>query len=115
MENKQKDMEELLKAELKKEEEKILEEIAEDKSLENVSVPEDLDNKLIEMIREYEAQQNVYDMLSEKDKEALRLGREMQALRENGKDIENDTEDKEEPSPESVSEFVLGIMLQRAA
>ena len=78
----------LLKAELEKEAGEIMEEMDSDESLQDISFPEDLDEKMWSKIQEYEEQQKAYEKLSDDDKEALRLGREVQALRggENTKD-----------------------------
>lgn len=78
----------LLKAELEKEAGEIMEEMDSDESLQDISFPEDLDEKMWSKIQEYEEQQKAYEKLSDADKEAIRLGREVQALRggENTKD-----------------------------
>ena len=59
-----------------------------DESLQDISFPEDLDEKMWSKIQKYEEQQKAYEKLSDADKEAIRLGREVQALRggENTKD-----------------------------
>ena len=59
-----------------------------DESLQDISFPEDLDEKMWSKIQEYEEQQKAYEKLSDADKEAIRLGREVQALSggENTKD-----------------------------
>ena len=71
----------LLKAELEKEAGEIMEEMDSDESLQDISFPEDLDEKMWSKIQEYEEQQKAYEKLSDADKEAIRLGREVQALR----------------------------------
>lgn len=71
----------LLKAELEKEAGEIMEEMDSDESLQDISFPEDLDEKMWSKIQEYEEQQKAYEKLSDDDKEAIRLGREVQALR----------------------------------
>lgn len=78
----------LLKAELEKEAGEIMEEMDSDESLQDISFPEDLDEKMWSKIQEYEEQQKAYEKLSDADKGAIRLGREVQALRggENTKD-----------------------------
>ena len=78
----------LIKAELEKEAGKIMEEMDSDESLQDISFPEDLDEKMWSKIQEYEEQQKANEKLSDDDKEAIRLGREVQALRggENTKD-----------------------------
>lgn len=85
----------LLKAELEKEAGEIMEEVDSDESLQDISFPEDLDEKMWSKIQEYEEQQKAYEKLSDADKEAIRLGREVQALRggEDTKDhLEKDVE-----------------------
>ena len=85
----------LLKAELEKEAGEIMEEMDSDESLQDISFPEDLDEKMWSKIQEYEEQQKAYEKLSDADKEAIRLGREVQALRggEDTKDhLEKDVE-----------------------
>ena len=88
----------LLKAELEKEAGEIMEEMDSDESLQDVSFPEDLDEKMWSKIQEYEEQQKAYEKLSDADKEAIRLGREVQALRGGNdmkdrlkKDVESDS------------------------
>lgn len=78
----------LLKAELEKEAGEIMEEMDSDESLQDISFPEDLDEKMWSKIQEYEEQQKAYEKLSDADKEAIRLGREVQALR-SGKDTKD--------------------------
>ena len=65
-----------------------MEEMDSDESLQDISFPEDLDEKMWSKIQEYEEQQKAYEKLSDADKEAIRFGREVQALRggENTKD-----------------------------
>ena len=88
MEKHEDNMDKLLKAELEKEAGEIMEEMDSDESLQDISFPEDLDEKMWSKIQEYEEQQKAYEKLSDADKEAIRLGREVQALRggENTKD-----------------------------
>ena len=69
-----------------------------DESLQDISFPEDLDEKMWSKIQEYEEQQKAYEKLSDADKEAIRLGREVQALRGGNdmkdrlkKDVESDS------------------------
>ena len=78
----------LLRAELEKEAGEIMEEMDSDESLQDISFPEDLDEKMWSKIQEYEEQQKAYEKLSDADKEAIRLGREVQALR-GGKDTKD--------------------------
>ena len=88
MEKYEDNLDKLLKAELEKEAGEIMEEMDSDESLQDISFPEDLDEKMWRKIQEYEEQQKAYEKLSDDDKEAIRLGREVQALRggENTKD-----------------------------
>lgn len=88
MEKHEDNLDKLLKAELEKEAGEIMEEMDSDESLQDISFPEDLDEKMWSKIQEYEEQQKAYEKLSDADKEAIRLGREVQALRggENTKD-----------------------------
>lgn len=89
MEKHEDNLEKLLKAELEKEAGEIMEEMDSDESLQDVSFPEDLDEKMWSKIQEYEEQQEAYEKLSDIDKEAIRLGREIQALR--GEDDKDDS------------------------
>ena len=88
MEKHEDNLDKLLKAELEKEAGEIMEEMDSDESLQDISFPEDLDEKMWSKIQEYEEQQKAYEKLSDADKEAISLGREVQALRggENTKD-----------------------------
>ena len=81
MEKHEDNLDKLLKAELEKEAGEIKEEEDSDESLQDISFPEDLDEKMWSKIQEYEEQQKAYEKLSDADKEAIRLGREVQALR----------------------------------
>ena len=95
MEKHEDNLDKLLKAELEKEAGEIMEEMDSDESLQDISFPEDLDEKMWSKIQEYEEQQRAYEKLSDADKEAIRLGREVQALRggEDTKDhLEKDVE-----------------------
>lgn len=88
MEKHEDNLDKLLKAELEKEAGEIMEEVDSDESLQDISFPEDLDEKMWSKIQEYEEQQKAYEKLSDADKEAIRLGREVQALR-GGEDTKN--------------------------
>lgn len=81
MEKHEDNLDKLLKAELEKEAGEIMEEVDSDESLQDISFPEDLDEKMWSKIQEYEEQQKAYEKLSDADKEAIRLGREVQTLR----------------------------------
>lgn len=98
MEKHEDNLDKLLKAELEKEAGEIMEEMDSDESLQDISFPEDLDEKMWSKIQEYEEQQRAYEKLSDADKEAIRLGREVQALRGGNdmkdrfkKDVESDS------------------------
>ena len=98
MEKHEDNLEKLLKAELEKEAGEIMEEMDSDESLQDISFPEDLDEKMWSKIQAYEEQQKAYEKLSDADKEAVRLGREVRAIRggENSKehlkkDVESDS------------------------
>ncbi len=88
MEKHEDNLDKLLKAELEKEAGEIMEEMDSDELLQDISFPEDLDEKMWSKIQEYEEQQKAYEKLSDADKEAIRLGREVQALR-GGEDTKN--------------------------
>ena len=98
MEKHEDNLDKLLKAELEKEAGEIMEEVDSDESLQDISFPEDLDEKMWSKIQEYEEQQKAYEKLSDADKEAIRLGREVQALRGG-----EDTKDHLEKEVESDS------------
>lgn len=76
---KEKKLEQMLKTELMAESKRILEEVASDDSLRDVSIPEEMEDALEKGIREFEEARASYERLSEEDKEALRLGRELLA------------------------------------
>lgn len=84
MKNEQEKLEDFLKSELMKEGDEILAEIEADESLKDISLPEEMDEGLWKKIQKRQAEKAAYEALSEKDKEALRLGREMMML--NGDD-----------------------------
>ena len=98
MEKHEDNLDKLLKAELEKEAGEIMEEVDSDESLQDISFPEDLDEKMWSKIQEYEEQQKAYEKLSDADKEAIRLGREVQALRGG-----EDTKDRVKKDVESDS------------
>lgn len=84
MKNEQEKLEDFLKSELMKEGDEILAEIEADESLKDISLPEEMDEGLWKKIQKKQAEKAAYEALSEKDKEALRLGQEMMML--NGDD-----------------------------
>lgn len=79
----QKRFEKLLKRVLDKEAENTIEEVEADESLKNLTLPDELDAGLRAKIEQYEMEKAAYDMLSNEDKEAIRIGREFQILRTN--------------------------------
>lgn len=83
----QKHIEKLLKRVLDKEAEKIIKEVEADEALKNLTLPEDMDAGLKAKIEQYEEEQAAYQKLSEQDKEAIRIGREIQIQR--AKDSKN--------------------------
>lgn len=85
MKNEQEKLEDFLKSELMKEGDEILAEIEADESLKDISLPEEMDEGLWKKIQKKQAEKAAYEALSEKDKEALRLGREIMML--NGDDV----------------------------
>ena len=104
MEKHEDNLEKLLKAELEKEAGEIMEEMDSDESLQDVSFPEDLDEKMWSKIQEYEEQQEAYEKLSDADKEAIRLGREIQALR--GEDDKDDSFEENAESNSNIDNVV---------
>lgn len=90
MKNEQEKLEDFLKSELMKEGDEILAEIEADESLKDISLPEEMDEGLWEKMKKRQAEKAAYEALSEKDKEALRLGREMMMLNECGVDGDKD-------------------------
>ena len=61
MEKHEDNLDKLLKAELEKEAGEIMEEMDSDESLQDISFPEDLDEKMWSKIQEYEEQQKAYE------------------------------------------------------
>ena len=61
MEKHEDNLDKLLKAELEKEAGEIMEEVDSDESLQDISFPEDLDEKMWSKIQEYEEQQKAYE------------------------------------------------------
>lgn len=78
-----KEMEDILKAELEKEAREILAEIEADESLQDLTMPDEAEEELMLKVQKLEEEKTAYERLSEKDKEALRIGREMQMQKEN--------------------------------
>lgn len=92
-----KEMEDILKAELEKEAREILAEIEADESLQGLTMPDEAKEELMLKIQKLEEEKAAYERLSEKDKEALRIGREMQMQKENKID---DGDDNKNPDSE---------------
>lgn len=90
MKNEQEKLEDFLKSELMKEGDEILAEIEADESLKDISLPEEMDEGLWKKIQKRQAEKAAYEALSEKDKEALRLGRELLMMNECGEDGDKD-------------------------
>ena len=67
MEKHEDNLDKLLKAELEKEAGEIMEEMDSDESLQDISFPEDLDEKMWSKIQEYEEQQKAYEVVSTDD------------------------------------------------
>ena len=95
MKKKHEEMEDLLRSELDREAQEILAEIEADESLKDLKLPEENEEALLQKIQELEEKKAACEAMPEKDKEALRLGREMQALKENGKDATGADENKD--------------------
>lgn len=84
-----KEMEDILKAELDREARAILAEIEADESLKDLTMPDEAEVELMQRIQKLEEEKAAQEKLSEKDKEALRLGREIQMQKENRIEGEN--------------------------
>ncbi len=95
MKNKHEEMEELLRSELDREAQEILAEIEADESLKDLKLPEENEEALLQKIQELEEKKAACEEMPQKDKEALRLGQEMQALKKNGKDATGADENKD--------------------
>lgn len=78
-----KEMENILKAELDREARAILAEIEADESLKDLTMPDEAEEELMQKIQKLEEKKAAYELLSDEDKEALRLGREVQMQKEN--------------------------------
>ena len=74
-------LQQLLEEEMLKEAEAILAEVDSDDKLKEYSLPESFDAEMEQKILQYEREQEQYANLSEEDKEALRIGKEMQLLK----------------------------------
>ena len=74
-------LDERLKAELLREEERMTKLIESDESLKKYHVTEEMDRRMEVRIQRAKAERAAYQMLSEADKEAIRISREREALR----------------------------------
>lgn len=92
MKNEHEEMEKLLRGELDKEAQAILEEIEADESLKDLKLPDENEEALMQKIQKLEEKKAACEEMPEKDREAFRLGREMQALQENGKTVSDENE-----------------------
>lgn len=92
MKNEHEEMEKLLHGELDKEAQAILEEIEADESLKDLKFPDENEEVLMQKIQKLEEKKAACEEMPEKDREAFRLGREMQALQENGKTVSDENE-----------------------
>lgn len=92
MKNEHEEMEKLLRGELDKEAQAILEEIEADESLKDLKLPDENEEALMQKIQKLEEKKAACEEMPEKDREAFRLGREMQALQENGKSVSDENE-----------------------
>ena len=92
MKNEHEEMEKLLRGELDKEAQAILEEIEADESLKDLKFPDENEEVLMQKIQKLEEKKAACEEMPEKDREAFRLGREMQALQENGKTVSDENE-----------------------
>ena len=98
MEEKKKidNFEEFVKEEVLREVAQIDETVAAYKEQHSYEYPKELDQKIMDQIRRIGEKQKAYEMLSEEDKEALRLGREAMIRRELEEDEETYPEEKRE-------------------
>ncbi len=100
----------LSEEELKKEADTVREMLDQFPELQNVEVPEELHRKLADRIREYE-EEKVLENLSEKDREALRLGRKIQEESEKKKVVYRPKKRKVWFALAAVLVIVLGVGL----
>lgn len=102
-------MDKFLKDEIKREAEQIEREIENDPSLSEIRATEEMHQQLLERIKAYEEEQARAN-LSEEDKEALRLGREMMEKMNGAENADGEVEKpggtKEEPEDADESEIL---------
>lgn len=72
------EMQEILRAELDKETKEILDEIAKNETLKDWKMPEDSEEDLMARIQKVEERKAAWDLMADADKEAMRLGKEVQ-------------------------------------
>ena len=93
MKSEQETIQELLKQELDKNADRTIAEVEADKSLQNIKLPEGLDEGLAAKIKEFERQKAVREQLSDEGKEILRKGYEGVILKaDDGFESENHKE-----------------------
>lgn len=80
-----KEMQDILLSELEREAQDILAGIEADESLEDLAMPEDSETDLMERIARVEAKKTAFDLMADEDKEAIRIGREIQMQKEHGR------------------------------
>lgn len=105
---KEKKLEQMLRMELMEESNRILNEVASDNSLCDVSVSEEMEQALEKGIREFDEARASYERLSEEDKEALRLGKELLAQGRDTADVS-----KEEYSENVSGGKIIGFRKKR--
>lgn len=92
MKNEHEEMEKLLRSELDKEAQAIMAEIEADESLKDLKLPDENEEAIMQKIQKLEEKKADYEEMPEEDREAFRLGREMQALQENGETVSDENE-----------------------
>ena len=75
-------LKELVTREMEKEAEKIKNKIEKDESLDDIEVPDDFEDRIMEKAQELQKEKETFANLSKADQEALMLGRELQLRRE---------------------------------
>lgn len=80
-----KEMQDILLSELEREAQDILAGIEADESLKDLAMPEDSEEDLMERIARVEAKKTAFDLMADEDKEAIRIGREIQMQKEHGR------------------------------
>ena len=75
-------LKELVTREMEKKAEKIKNKIEKDESLDDIEVPDDFEDRIMEKAQELQKEKEAFANLSKADQEALMLGRELQLRRE---------------------------------